>query len=121
MRFIEKMEDNLIDFIDEVDIDNIDVLRDDNMIRVRVNPFEKYDDNNFKKKYRFSKAFATKILDLIKEDLPSDTRGSTIEPAIQVACALRYWARHQVSLFIVYPNAIGTFYLTLDSYRHYPS
>lgn len=89
---------DFVDFFDEEDMDNYaEMFRDSNTDRVRVNPFEKYTDAKFKKKYRFSKLFARKILDLVKDDLPSDSRGNTIDPAVQVACALRYWARHQVS------------------------
>lgn len=87
-----------VNFIDELDVEYMETVRDNNITRVRINPFEKYDDVQFKKKYRFSKAFANKILDLIVDDLPSDPRGNTIIPAIQVACALRHWARHQVRM-----------------------
>lgn len=94
---------DFVDFIDEVDQDVIEYIeifriRDNTTTRVRVNPFEQFSDAKFKKKYRLSKCFANKILDLVKDDLPSDSRGCTINPQIQVACALRYWARHRVCL-----------------------
>ena len=89
---------DIIDFLDFMDEDYVEHLRNNVIPRVRMNPFEHYDNASFKKKYRFSKDFANKIVDLVKEDLPSDPRGGTIDPQIQVACALRCWARHQVSM-----------------------
>ncbi|XP_022823992.1 putative nuclease HARBI1 [Spodoptera litura] len=91
---------DFLDFIDEEDFYYVDSFRDNLIPRVRINPFERYDDANFRKKYRFSKDFANKIVDLVKEDLPSDRRGGAIHPQIQVACALRCWARHQIFLQI---------------------
>lgn len=96
------MDLNFADFIDDIDLqdfDDMDGFRDDQVNRTRMDPFEKYDDLRFKKKYRFSKCYANKVYDIIKNDFPYDPRGGTIDPRTQVACALRCWARHQVSQF----------------------
>ncbi|KAI5643606.1 DDE superfamily endonuclease domain-containing protein [Phthorimaea operculella] len=90
-----------VDFVDDEDQELLEFIeifqiRDIITPRVRVNPFELYNDVKFKQKYRFSKCFADKIVDIVKNYLPSDSRGGTIHPQIQVACALRYWARHQI-------------------------
>ncbi|KAL4708033.1 hypothetical protein ACJJTC_014553 [Scirpophaga incertulas] len=42
------------------------------------------------------KRFGTAIVNLIKDRLPTDPRGSPIPAEIQVACALRCWARHEI-------------------------
>lgn len=58
-----------VDFNDGEDLDYITTFRE-RIIRERVNPFDHYNDNQFRKKYRFTKNFANKIVDLIKDVLP---------------------------------------------------
>lgn len=50
-------------------------------------------------KYRFSKRFGERIVDLLRGDLSHDRRGFPLSPEMQVACALRNWARHEVSVY----------------------
>lgn len=107
---------NFIDSIDMDDVDYMDTFRD-TIHRERVNPFEYYDEVKFRKRYRFSKNFGNKIVDLVKADLPCDARGQSLSPQIQVACALRCWARHQVKyLFFIYQLKI--FYGKCINYHH---
>ncbi|KAL0830007.1 hypothetical protein ABMA28_003465 [Loxostege sticticalis] len=54
------------------------------------------DDEDFRYKYRFTKRFGLKIVDLLREDLAYDPRGHALSPELQVACALRNWARHEI-------------------------
>lgn len=61
----------------------------------RFDPFD-LDDKSFKSKYRFTKAYARKIIDLVKDDIKKDKRGGAISPELQVLTALRSWARQEI-------------------------
>lgn len=96
---------DIIDLIDIEDIEATELLetsRVNNRYRVRINPFIELSDEDFRQKYRFTKRYAMKIVDLLREDLTRDARGCPVSPEIQVVCALRSWARHEVSRFKVY-------------------
>lgn len=64
--------------------------------RNRIDPFS-LDDEDFRKRYRFMKSTATFIINLVREDLMLDRRGSGISPEIQVLTAIRCWGRREVS------------------------
>ncbi|CAH0731066.1 unnamed protein product, partial [Brenthis ino] len=88
----------MVDLIDIEDIEAAEMLelpRRHNRSRVRVNPIMELSDEGFRQKYRF-KRYAMKIVDLVKEDLTRDGRGCPVSPEIQVCCALRSWARHEI-------------------------
>ncbi|CAK1590160.1 unnamed protein product [Parnassius mnemosyne] len=73
----------------------LDTTRRPDRHRHRVNPFE-LSDEDFRYKYRFSKRFGEKIVGILREDLVHDPRGCPLSPEIQVVCALRNWARHEI-------------------------
>lgn len=83
------------DLIDLEDLDMLETFWRTNTLRQRGNPFE-LSDEDFRYKYRFTKGFAEKIVDLLREDLSHDPRGCPLSP--EVVCALRNWARHEVSV-----------------------
>lgn len=92
-----------IDLIDADDFEDILSLethhqRQSFRSRIRVNPFVKWSDEEFKYKYRFAKRFAMGIVDLVRNDLEHDPQGNPLSPELQVVCALRSWARHEVSI-----------------------
>lgn len=98
----------MVDLNDIEDIETVELLetpREPNRNRIRINPFVDLSDTDFRKKYRFSKRYAMKIVDLIREDITKDPRGCSVSPEMQVVCALRSWARHEVSR----PKAYITF------------
>ncbi|CAK1597378.1 unnamed protein product [Parnassius mnemosyne] len=80
--------------------------------RHRVNPFE-LSDEDFRYKYRFSKRFGEKIVGILREDLVHDPRGCPLSPEIQVVCALRNWARHEVSA-VYNLGGVNVPHITLD-------
>ncbi|XP_037296752.1 putative nuclease HARBI1 [Manduca sexta] len=97
--FYTKMDINMVDSVDIEDIEAVELLetpRRPNRNRVRLNPFIDLSDEDFRQKYRFTKSFAMKIVDLLKDPLTRDTRGCPVSPEIQVVCALRSWARHEI-------------------------
>ena len=51
-------------------------------------------DEEFRKRYRFTKAGFTYILDILKDDIPEaqDNRGHPIPPEVQLQVGLRYYA-----------------------------
>lgn len=89
------MDVNSIDFMDFEDLDVLETYRRSNIPRNRVNPFDLNDDE-FRYKYRFNKRFGLKIVDLLREDLAYDARGQALSPELQVVCAIRNWARHEI-------------------------
>ncbi|XP_046971024.1 putative nuclease HARBI1 [Vanessa cardui] len=93
------MDMDMIDLMDIEDMEVIELLqtpRVNNRNRLRINPFIELSDEDFKQKYRFNKRYAMKISDLIRENLTKDPRGCSVSPEIQVVCALRSWARHEI-------------------------
>ncbi|CAK1584272.1 unnamed protein product [Parnassius mnemosyne] len=89
------MDINMIDLMDLEDLDMLETTRRPDRHRHRVNPFE-LSDEDFRYKYRFSKRFGEKIVGILREDLVHDPRGCPLSPEIQVVCALRNWARHEI-------------------------
>lgn len=95
----------MIDLIDIEDLEAAELLEMQRVIyrnRLRINPFIELSDEDFRQKYRFSKRYTMKIVDLLRENLIRDARGCPVSPEIQVVCALRSWARHEVSRFKAY-------------------
>ncbi|CAG9087321.1 unnamed protein product [Plutella xylostella] len=90
-----------MDLIDLVDLEDVDILEDQREPRrvaenrLRLNPFL-LDDEQFRYKYRFTKRFGQKIVDLLRDQLVQDPRGCPLSPELQVVCALRNWARHEI-------------------------
>ncbi|KAL0879631.1 hypothetical protein ABMA27_003346 [Loxostege sticticalis] len=74
------------------DIENLETHRCSVRHRNRLNSFD-MDDEDF----RFTKRFGLKIVDLLREDLAYDPRGHALSPELQLACALRNWARHELN------------------------
>ncbi|KAF9424091.1 hypothetical protein HW555_000800 [Spodoptera exigua] len=77
------------------DLDMLETSRRSNRRRYRRNPFESSEED-FRYKYRFTKRFGAKIVDILREDLCHDPRGCPLSPELQVVCALRNWARHEI-------------------------
>ncbi|KAF9420672.1 hypothetical protein HW555_003219 [Spodoptera exigua] len=89
------MDIDMIDLMDLEDLDMLETSRRSNRRRYRRNPFESSEED-FKYKYRFTKRFGAKIVDILREDLCHDPRGCPLSPELQVVCALRNWARHEI-------------------------
>lgn len=89
--------------LQEVDIEEIENIDGENIRAIRVpkryirdgeNPFEFYDDTEFKRRFRFSKeSILYGILPKIEENLTKiNNRGLPISPAIQLLICLRFYA-----------------------------
>ncbi|XP_046976395.1 putative nuclease HARBI1 [Vanessa cardui] len=63
--------------------------------RPRGNPFS-LDDEEFRKRYRFSKETATFIINLVREDLKLSAKGCGTSPELQVLTAIRCWGRREI-------------------------
>lgn len=94
-------DDNLLNtFLN--DVDEIRNFRTVNRIRrpkvysVRVNPMEELNEKDFKQRYRFSKENMQKIINILRNDLYTDSRGGGIPVELQVMAVIRYWGRHEV-------------------------
>ncbi|XP_066590863.1 putative nuclease HARBI1 [Prorops nasuta] len=70
------------------------IRRHKRYLRDAINPFESYDERNFKLRYRFSKESTMYgLLPLIEHYLKKpDRRGLPVEPVIQLLITLRYFA-----------------------------
>lgn len=66
--------------------------------RNRSDPFS-LEDEDFQRRYRFSKSTATFIINLIRDDLKLDHRGCGTSPEIQVLTAIRCWGRREASTY----------------------
>lgn len=93
-------------FNDEQDNNNEEIMRvPKRYIRDQENPFEFYNAQEFKKRFRFAKnsVISVIILPLIEEGLAkSNNRGLSISPVLQLLICLRFYATgsFQVSLNI---------------------
>lgn len=58
----------------------------------RFDPFT-LNKEDFRKKYRFSKIYTKKNVDLVRSDIEIKTNGGGLSAEIQVCTALRTWAR----------------------------
>ncbi|KAJ0174011.1 hypothetical protein K1T71_010157 [Dendrolimus kikuchii] len=63
--------------------------------RKRADPFS-LENEEFLKRYRFTKQTATTIIDLVRKDLQLNRKGCGTSPELQVLTALRCWGRHEV-------------------------
>lgn len=71
-----------MDILEVIDIAELPVER---IIRDRTNPFDLYDDNKFKLRYRFNKNTTHNIMNLLNEDLIRPTeRHMALSPETQV-------------------------------------
>ncbi|XP_022177723.1 putative nuclease HARBI1 [Myzus persicae] len=66
--------------------------------KIRKNPYNELTNNEFRKKYRFLKAFCLQIVNEIRDFLPRavKNRGKPISPGLQLLISLRYLDRGQV-------------------------
>ncbi|XP_047543246.1 putative nuclease HARBI1 [Vanessa atalanta] len=62
----------------------------------RANPMEELSEEDFKKRYRFSKENMEKIINILRNDLSMDNRGGSISVELQVMAVIRYWGRHEI-------------------------
>lgn len=77
-----------LDRIDLIDLEDLEMLetpiqRRPHTHRHRINPFD-MSDEDFQYKYRFTKRFGEKIVDLLQENLSQDPRGCPLSPELQV-------------------------------------
>ncbi len=63
------------------------------MFRDRLNPFDRYDDIDFKYRYSFIKDTVNNIIDMLLGLAANINRPTNISPVIQVTIALRFFAR----------------------------
>ena len=75
---------------------NREILQHDRPVRGprdRSNPFEMYNDEEFRARYRFTKQTTVGIIDMLEGDLRRDTQRNAALPAmLQVLTALRFYA-----------------------------
>ena len=70
------------------------------MYKARCDPFALYSEDEFRRKYRFSKEGAKYVVGKYASCLVSDiNRGGKLTPELQILTALRYWGRNEVSCF----------------------
>lgn len=67
-------------------------LRQERVVRDRLNPFDIYDDVAFITRFRFSKQAVVVICDKIRSQLTLDARRKSIAPEIQLLVTLRFYA-----------------------------
>ncbi|XP_045456074.1 putative nuclease HARBI1 [Melitaea cinxia] len=82
-----------LDVIEAIEVENSTRRR--KVYKSRSDPFS-LNDEDFRKRYRFKKSTATYIIDLVRDDLNLDRRGSGTSPEIQVLTAIRCWGRREV-------------------------
>jgi len=77
---------------------NVRFIRQRKIYKIRKNPYNELTNDEFRKKYRFSKAECLQIVNEIRDFLPRavNNRGKPISPSLQLLIALRYLARGQV-------------------------
>ncbi len=63
------------------------------MYRDRLNPFEYYTDEEFIRRYRFSKDTTHRIVEIVGPNVAKVTKRNHVLPVhIQITCALQYYA-----------------------------
>ncbi|XP_041465700.1 putative nuclease HARBI1 [Lytechinus variegatus] len=68
-------------------------MRPERGLTDRKNPFELYDDRDFKMRYRFTKHTALYLINILEEDLSRNTdRNNPLPVVVQVMTALRFYA-----------------------------
>lgn len=69
------------------------ISRQERILKDRSNALEVYSDDDFRKRYRFSKAGFVHVLRRIEKEIKHlDNRGSPLRPDQQLLIALRYFA-----------------------------
>ena len=89
------MDDYLLDMDFEQDINEAqpDVVQLDRVFKNRINPFEEWSDRFFVSRVRFSKAEVLRLTAEIREHLTVPNRTSLdLPPELQVITALHYFA-----------------------------
>lgn len=104
-RYLEKnmdSDDDLEELPDIDDNDNVERVQR-RYIRDGINPFEYYNDDEFKRRYRFDKdSVRFGILPQIEEGLArANNRGLPIPPVMQLLICLRYYATASFQVFII--------------------
>ena len=89
------LDNDLIEFLHLME--NEDVEREPQLprryIRDADNPLEFYNENQFVKRYRFSKnTVSESILPLVQFRKQRTQRGLPLPPILQILCALRFYA-----------------------------
>lgn len=70
------------------------LLRRRKTYKIRANPMEDLNDDEFFKNYRFSKQRVQYIIELVRGDIePISTKGGSISPEVQTFITLRYYAK----------------------------
>lgn len=68
-------------------------MRRERIFRDRINPLDKYDDVDFKYRYRFSRDVVLDLIDEFKDDIEGAFfRNTDISPTFQILLALRFFA-----------------------------
>jgi hypothetical protein len=81
-------------------------LRRPRIFRDRANPMESFDEQDFIKRFRFSKLVTLDLVELVKADIEHPTKRSMAIPCLlQILCALQFFAT-------------GTFQLTVGDIIH---
>ena len=62
------------------------------VVRDRSNPFELFEDEEFRRRFRFTKHVVLEIADLIEDDIITSSRNASISPVIQTLIFLRFTA-----------------------------
>ncbi|KAM0729426.1 putative nuclease HARBI1 [Formica fusca] len=96
-----------MDVFDDIDhaieVREVNAVRDRGLriFRNRIDPFEIYNDREFRQRYRLSKECVRFVISLVEDRLSSiSIRRNILTPALQVLIALRYYAKgcYQVEL-----------------------
>ena len=80
-------------------IQNLMPRRRRKVYKKRYDPFI-LPDEEFQRRYRFTKTTCRFIIDLVKENLQQDSRGCGTSPELQVLTAIRCWGRREVSALV---------------------
>lgn len=80
-------------------INSITNIRRGVTIRDRNNPFSNLDEEEFRRRYRFSKETVLNLISKLHSDIQSNTEQSTdIPPYLQILSSLRFFATGQFQL-----------------------
>ncbi|XP_041374180.1 putative nuclease HARBI1 [Gigantopelta aegis] len=78
----------------DIFFDEAEDMDDGRVYRPRVNPFEDFTDDDFIRKYRFTKPIFTQLLDILAPALERYThRSQSLDPSLQLCTAVRYLAQ----------------------------
>lgn len=83
---------DVLDVLDLVDDENRDFVSVGRRLADVSNPFERYGEEEFRARHRFSKAATMKLFDVVKGDNELNVRGNGLSPLIQLTTALRFYA-----------------------------